>query len=175
MGLYYDQFVSRFDGEIQVYTLLYPKRLKMTIKDALDQLSKYREKHFQLGDLVVAADNGAFYPLDILVIATLNRSLCLLKGFVELMRSSNFIAAAPLVRLQLDNSLRLSAATLVKDPHKFAMSVMEGFPIKKQKDMTGNLMQDSYLVKRLSERYSWVQDVYIHSSGYIHLSEKHIL
>lgn len=34
-------------------------------------------------------------------------------------------------------------------------------------------MVDAYLVKKLTERYAWVSDVYSHTSGYIHLSEKH--
>ena len=36
-------------------------------------------------------------------------------------------------------------------------------------------MTDFYLVEKLAERYSWVKDVYANTSGYIHLSEKHIL
>jgi hypothetical protein len=95
-------------------------------------------------------------------------------GFVELIESRNFIAAAPLIRLQLDNCLRLSAGTLVKDPHKFAMNVLEGVPIKKQKDMSNEKMTDAYLVKMLSKRYSWIDEVYKNTSGYVHLSEKHI-
>lgn len=146
----------------------------MTINSALEQLGKYREKHFEMGDRVISADNGNLYPLDILVVATLNRSLCLLKGFIELIKSQNFVAAAPLIRLQLDNSLRLSAATLVSDPHKFAMNVLEGVPVKRQKSMENQNMTDTYLVGKLAERYSWVKDVYENTSGYVHLSEKHI-
>lgn len=145
----------------------------MIIKNALDQLGKYREKHFEMGKRVILANGGKIYPLDILVIMTLNRSLCLLKGFIELMRSHNFVAAAPLIRLQLDNCLRLSAAALVSDPHTFAVNILEGVPVKKQKDISNKLMNDSYLVQKLSERYSWVKDVYANTSGYIHLSDMH--
>jgi hypothetical protein len=95
-------------------------------------------------------------------------------GFIELIESRNFIAAAPLIRLQLDNCLRLSAGILVKDPHKFALNVLEGIPIKNQKDMLNEKMTDSYLVKILSKRYPWIDEVYKNTSGYVHLSEKHI-
>jgi hypothetical protein len=147
----------------------------MSINNALEELGKYREKHFEMGSRVISADGGNLYALDILVVATLNRSLCLLKGFIELIQARNFVAAAPLIRLQLDNSLRLSAGTLVSDPHKFAMNVLEGVPVNKQKDMLNQKMTDSYLVEKLSERYSWVKDVYANTSGYIHLSDKHFL
>jgi len=146
----------------------------MSINNALEQLGKYREKHFEMGNLVLSADGGNLYPLDILVVATLNRSLCLLKGFIELIQAHNFVAAAPLIRLQLDNSLRLSAGMLVSDPHKFAMKVLEGVSVNKQKDMENQKMTDFYLVEKLTERYSWVKDVYANTSGYVHLSEKHI-
>ncbi|MCP4933539.1 MAG: hypothetical protein GY927_04895, partial [bacterium] len=46
----------------------------MELEKTLDKLRTYREKHFQLGDMVFKADNGALFPLDILVAATLNRS-----------------------------------------------------------------------------------------------------
>ncbi len=147
----------------------------MTINIALDQLGTYREKHFEMGDRVILADSGKLYAIDIFVIATLNRSLCLLTGFIDLIRVHNFIAAAPLIRLQLDNSLRLSAATLVNDPHEFAMNVLSGVSVNKQKDIANQKMTDFYLVEKLSERYSWVKDVYANTSGYIHLSEKHFL
>ena len=105
----------------------------MMISNALEHLGKYREKHFEMGDRVILADGGNLYPFDILVVATLNRSLCLLKGFIELIQARNFVAAAPLIRLQLDNSLRLSAATLVSDPHEFAMNVLKGGLSKNKK------------------------------------------
>ena len=146
----------------------------MEIQKALEELRTYREKHLSLGEMVIKADNGAFFPLDILVVATLNRSLCLLRGFIDLIQSQNLIAAAPLIRLQIDNCLRLSAGTLVKDPHKFALNVLDGIPIRNQRDMSNEKMTDAYLVKSLSERYPWIEGVYSGASGYIHLSEKHI-
>lgn len=35
-------------------------------------------------------------------------------------------------------------------------------------------MIDSYLVKQLSKEYPWIKKVYDNTSGYVHLSEKHI-
>jgi len=142
-------------------------------EEALARLSSYREKHFDLAKYVIEAYGGALYPLDLLIVASLNRSLCLLKGFIALIEARNFLAAAPLVRLQIDNCLRVSAGTLVDDPHEFALKVFEGVPVKQIKDRRGRKMTDNYLVKELSRAYPWVEKVYMETSGYIHLSEKH--
>jgi hypothetical protein len=34
----------------------------MKIEKALDELRTYREKHFKLGEMVIKADNGTFFP-----------------------------------------------------------------------------------------------------------------
>lgn len=146
----------------------------MTTDKTLEQLKQCRERHFKLGSAVMQADGGAIYPFDLLVLATLNRSLCLLKGFVSLIEDRNFVAAAPLIRLQLDNCLRLSAGTLVNNPHEFAMKVLEGVPIRKQRDRSNQLMTDQHLVETLTRQFSWVKEIYDNTSGYVHLSEKHI-
>jgi hypothetical protein len=35
-------------------------------------------------------------------------------------------------------------------------------------------MTDKFLVKKFSEEYKWIEKVYNNTSGYIHLSEKHL-
>ena len=52
---------------------------------------------------------------------------------------------------------------------------MLGIPVKDQKDNTGKLLRDYTLVKKLSTIYPWFKNVYHHTSGYVHLSEKHFL
>jgi hypothetical protein len=42
------------------------------------------------------------------------------------------------------------------------------------KDSDGQFMRDNYLTNRLAEEYPWVAEVYKETSGYIHLSNKHI-
>lgn len=146
----------------------------MSVDKALEQLKRYRERHFELGKAIIQAYGGAMYPLDLLVLATLNRSLCLLKGFVSLIEDKNFVSAAPLIRLQLDNCLRLSAGTLVNNTHGFTMKILEGIPVRKQRDRSNKLMTDQYLVEKLTQQFTWVKKVYDNTSGYVHLSEKHI-
>ncbi|MFA4907552.1 MAG: hypothetical protein WC602_04755 [archaeon] len=146
----------------------------MNIDKALEQLKPYREKHFKLGEAVMLADGGAMYPLDLLVLATIKRSLCLLKGFVSMIEAKNFVAAAPLIRLQLDNCLRLYAGTLVIDPQEFARKIINGILVRNQKDRSNQKMTDRYLVDKLTQQFTWIKKVYDNTSGYIHLSEKHV-
>lgn len=142
-----------------------------------DSLTKLEQRATQVGELgaaMMSACGGNSYPLDLLMLAALNRTSAQLSGFLSLIRAKNFICAAPILRLQLDTALRIYAANLAADPHHFAFQVFEGEKVSKLKDRTGKKMNDAYLVGKLSDRYPWVRDVYKHTSGYVHLSEKHL-
>ena len=144
-------------------------------REMLEKLSSLVEAHFNVGAAVIQADDNSLYLLDLLAVATLNRSLNLLVGFRDLISARNFIAGAPLVRLQLDNVLRFFAGTLVDDPHDFAFRILQGTPVRRMKDRKGHQMTDRYLVETLTKRIPWIRDVYEHGSAHVHLSEKHIL
>lgn len=116
---------------------------------------------------------GDVFHMDILTMAVVNRALELSDGFKELILSEKFLCAAPLLRLQIDNLLRYSAAWLVDKPHEYVSKVMQGTPVKNLKDSTGNKMTDFYLVQKLSPDIPWVESVYKKTCGYIHFSESH--
>jgi hypothetical protein len=133
----------------------------------------YRDDHTRIAKRLMP--KGAFYMLDLLAVAALKRSMAFLAAFRLLIEQKNFIGAAPFVRMQLDNLLRLSAAHRSSDPNQLSLNVLEGKQINNLTDRDGNRMTDSYLVRRLSEKHSWVSTVYKQASGYVHLSDKHIL
>ena len=119
------------------------------------------------------AETHALYTYDLFCTAILNRSVNILRGFTLLMRSRNFIAAAPLVRVHLDTLLRLYASTLVPyNIDDFARKVLRGKQISDLKDRDGNKMRDGYLAKKISELdgLNWIYDVYKAGSGHIHFS-----
>jgi hypothetical protein len=124
---------------------------------------------------MLKADSGKLFPLDILAAATIKRSMTLIKGFVALIKINNYTCAASLLRLQLDSCLRLFAAFIVDKPHELADNVFKGKPIREMKDRKGKLMTDKYLVKMLASKYEWMPSVYEATSGFIHLSERHLL
>jgi len=144
------------------------------VEKALQKLKCYEKTHLKLHEDMFSGRRGGWYELDFLAIATLNRSLCLTTGFCALIEARNFIAAVPLLRLQLDNYLRFSAAWLVDDPQEFARRVVNGTRVEDLKDRSGERMRDCYLKKTCVKDYPWISDLYENASDYIHLSNKHV-
>jgi hypothetical protein len=144
------------------------------IKQGIENLRGRRPAHLELGLAMYKAD-PALYGLDLLAAAVLNRSIILIEGFCTLMEARNYLCAAPLVRLQLDSVLRFSGAALVDDPHEFALKILAGTAVRKIKDRHGNRMTDAYLLEKLAVDYPWMPQVHEFTSGFIHLSEKHII
>jgi hypothetical protein len=123
---------------------------------------------------MTAGVNKGLYPLDFLMVAALNRASSQLSAVIELLRTRNFVVAASLLRLQLDSCLRIHGAWLVSDPHDYAQKILKGVKISKLKSSSGEAMQDIHLRNSLSKEFPWVNSVYENTSGFIHLSEKHI-
>jgi len=147
--------------------------LKNLLAGYLNVLDLYEKKFQKLSECMMKSGKGT-YTLDYYVAGILNRSLSLIYGFDTLIKSANFLSAAHLVRPHLDNYLRLSAAWLVSDPHKFANDVWQGGVIRKMKDRDGKPMTDAHLKDKAAEDYPWIANVYEATSGFIHFGEKHI-
>ena len=138
---------------------------------ALEELSGL---HLQIARYMLRVDGGAIFGADLVASAVLHRSLGLIRGFCGAIRDENYLCAAPLVRIQLDNLLRFYAFFLVENPHETALRVFEGEPLRKQADKNGKKMTDRYLVEKLSQELPWVKSVYDATSGFIHFSERHM-
>src|SRR5690349_15408738 len=120
--------------------------MKQLIDKRLEQIDSFENNFKELTKQMISPGQDLF-PLDMLAVGVINRSLSLLTGFTTLVRSNNYIAAAHLARPHLDNYLRFYAAWLVSEPHEFAMEVMRGKRIDKLKDRTGKHLRDAYLVE----------------------------
>ena len=145
-----------------------------SLESLLEKIDKERDRHLSLGRAMLEADGHKLFSLDFLAVAALNRSLSNSSAFTQLIRVQNYLVAASLVRLQLDTFLRFFASYLVSDPHEFASSVLAGTAVRKLKDRSGALMTDRHLVESVSSDFPWVPNVYRATSGFIHLSDKHI-
>lgn len=141
----------------------------------VEKIEKGDERHFKLARAILQADEGKFFQVDFLAVAAINRSLSNSAAFVQLVRAGNYLVAASLLRLQLDTFLRFYAAYLVKDPHDFAKSVLGGKAVRKMKDRSGAFMTDKYLHESAASEFPWISRVYNETSGFIHLSDKHIV
>ncbi len=140
----------------------------------LRQIDDERARHLVLGKATFEADGGKLFSLDFWAGAAINRSLSNCFAFTQMVRTENYLAAASLVRLQLDTFLRFFASYLVNDPHEFTTSVLAGTEVRKLKDRSGKPMTDRHLVDAVAAEFPWVPSVYKQTSGFIHLSDKHV-
>ncbi|APA00047.1 hypothetical protein BIW12_11745 [Flavobacterium commune] len=108
----------------------------------------------------------------------LNRTINLNRGYITLVKDNNYIAAAPLVRLNLDSLLRLFASTQSEfDVDTFAKNIRKGEIIRKMKYFKNKKerLTDSKLIEIIKEikGFKWTEKIYEAGSGYIHLSNQH--
>ena len=144
------------------------------LAERIESLRNLGPSHTQIGHEMCPAHDGDLYPMVFLGAAVLIRSMRLFKGFSDLI-PSNFMAAAPLVRLQLDNLLRFHAAFLVQYPHRFVMDVLQGSQINKLRSQDGRRLTDAYLVDRLVAKDLDIKTIYQRGCSYVHLSDLHLL
>jgi hypothetical protein len=118
------------------------------------------------------------HTFDMFLIGVLNRTVNLNNGFTTLIRQNNFIAAAPLIRLNLDSFMKLYAARISEyDLDTFTLKVMAGEHIRNMK-LKGSKQRltDKYLIDELSkiEGMNWVKSVYESGNSYIHFADSGI-
>lgn len=117
---------------------------------------------------------GETHTFDFFCNAIVNRGIALCNGFKILALSNNYIAAVPMIRLQIDNCLRFYAGTLVQDFKPFFWAYLKGEKISNMTDIDGKKMSDSYLAKKLDEDvFPGIHNLYVNASGYVHLSNEH--
>jgi hypothetical protein len=145
------------------------------IEAALGKLEDLRSRQVQNAKAMYDAYHGVWYAMDLFASAAINRSVALLSGFQTMIRGRNMICAGALLRLQIDNAIRFYSAFIVPDPHRHVLDILDGRRIDKMTDECGKLMKDAYLIEKLSEEYPWLKRVYKETSGYIHLSHKHMM
>lgn len=102
------------------------------------------------------------------------RAIALSSGFRTMVKECNSLCAMPIVRMQLDTTIRLYAGFFVDDHQQFCCDVLTGKQIDRIKSDENQPMKDRYLVERLAKKYPWMTDVYSKTSGYIHFSRHHI-
>lgn len=115
---------------------------------------------------------GDYWKSDWVVLGSIKRSLGLAAGFRKMIEEQNFTVAAPLVRLQLDCGLRLSAMTAVSDPEAYAEAFVNGDKMDKFKSAGGAKLTDRFLVNRMKGDLPWVEQVYDDTCEFVHLSNR---
>lgn len=122
----------------------------------------------------IMRSGGNVYVADLFVLGASKRLIAVSSGFRSLMSVRNFTCAAALLRMQIDTVARLNAFRLVDNPNELCDAVISGKRFDKQKDRHGRFLKDSYLIQSLDAEFPWVSSVYKETSGFIHLSERHV-
>jgi len=118
---------------------------------------------------------GRLYKGSHFIFSIANRAIALNRGYYVLAKANNYVTAISLIRLQIDNCLRLFAMTLVDDPKDFYEKVLEGSEVRELVDRDGKRMTDNYLVTKLDELFPKFKMLYKNTSGFIHFSNEHFL
>jgi len=102
-----------------------------------------------------------------------SRSVSLIKSFELLFNNKIYSTAISLIRLQIDNCLRLFAISLC-NPEYLLEEVKKGKSVRSLKDRDGIKMQDVYLINKLGEFMPSFKSLYEETSGFIHFSNEHL-
>jgi hypothetical protein len=82
--------------------------MNIDVQQSLEKLDQLRNTHFHLLNELLSTDIK-IQKFEFFTVSVLNRSFSLFAAFSDLIKAKNILAALPLVRLQIDNCLRLSA------------------------------------------------------------------
>ena len=103
----------------------------------------------------------------------ITRSDSLIKSFELLFDKKIYSTAISLIRLQIDNCLRLFAISLC-NPEHLLTEVEKGVSIRDIKDRDGKKMTDAYLMTELDKILPSFNALYKETSGFIHFSYEHL-
>ena len=110
--------------------------------------------------------------IDLCFCSLLDRCVRLSQGFTAMIQTRNITCAGALLRLQMDNCMRLFAVYIAENEDDVADCVITGEKISKLKDKDGQKMSDTYLKERLKQYDEHFPHVYEQASGFIHFSSK---
>lgn len=141
---------------------------------ALKGIEERNKKLLALGQKMFSAYGGNIYPVDLLAIGAIKRTVSMSGGIKLLVNAFNMICARSLLRLQIDTVIRFFSVFIVEEPHDFALKILGGEQINHLIDSSGKKMTDAYLVSKLAPDHPWLPNVYKNLSGYIHFSDQHL-
>ena len=113
------------------------------------------------------------YPMAMIIGSFINRALSLNRGFITLKNDNNYLAALPLVRMQLDNCIRLFAYNCFENRDSYVKWAISGERLSKQNDFqTNERLTDTNVLKKMDETYPLTESLYKKTSGFVHFSEE---
>jgi hypothetical protein len=133
-----------------------------------------RWHHVELSRRFLGASDGDLYEIDLVLAGVMVRSYGLLDGFIDAFDTWNPVVAAPLLRMQLDNLVRLSYMVRAPSASDVAQHVLLGGEFRKLKDSDGKFLGDVRLLEHAKPFHPWIEPVYKATSGWVHFSPSHV-
>lgn len=121
---------------------------------------------------IIKADDYNAHREDFYILSVINRAISLNKAFLVLMKEKNSLTAISIVRLQLDNVLRLNAIKIAADREDFLLYFFEGKPINKYKN-DKDRFTDHFLAAQLDKENPGTLDLYNYLCNFVHFSDRH--
>ncbi|MCK0135688.1 MULTISPECIES: hypothetical protein [Arenibacter] len=144
-------------------------RLTINKKDKLDKINKC---FLNMAEGIIKAGDSKVYELDFYILSILNRAISLNKAFTHLLRDRNSLTAISLVRMQLDNALRLNAIKIVQNRDDFLSHFFQGKGINSYKEGKEKF-SDKFLASKLNKDVPGTLDLYEYLCKFVHFSENH--
>lgn len=138
------------------------------LEDRLQQLKESRELAKSIANGIIGK---TLCTEDLYFSSALDRSIALLDGIVDMLKSRNLTCAGMLVRAQIDNCIRIFAAFIAENKLAFMEGYLKGKKISDFRDDRGKKMRDHVLRERLKDYESQISDIYEKASGYVHFSD----
>ena len=145
-----------------------------SILSKIDEHKSTQDLTNALAFKLITSRDGVTFIFDLLALAALKRSLALQTGFRQMIVERNSICAGALLRLQLDTSIRMYGAWLVRDADEYAEKVLRGEKISGIRTVSGEKLTDRFLANELGKKYPWVPKLYDACCEYVHFSSLHI-
>lgn len=147
----------------------------------VEDLNGVEENLFKLEKLFIreiseisSIEKGRLSKISHFIMSITDRAISFNRAFLTLTAIKNYQTAICLIRLQIDNSLRLFAYSIADNSFEFYEKVLEGNHIRNMVDRDNNKMTDEYLVTKLDKTFPGIKLLYKNTSGYIHFSKNHL-
>lgn len=143
------------------------------MKMYINNIEKSKDYYIQL-----SLEYASLFEKDIdfflFVNCVIDRAVNINRGFISLTKDDNYACAIPLMRMMIDNCIRLWGITLVDDAHKYIKVWSNGEKIANLKDRNGKRLTDFYMSQQFSLLYSDIDIIYKDACGFVHLSEQNL-
>jgi hypothetical protein len=152
------------------------------LKPGVKLLESQQDEHFdavrQLLGPTASGGSAPLYEVDIVLMSVLNRSLDLIDGFLATYNRWNLSTAAPQVRMQVDNLLRLTLV-YVAPPNTVTPLLLSGERLSRHIDPLAaagkkTKLSDARLREHARPIFPWLDRVYEKASEWVHFSSTHV-